>query len=289
MKWKGRRTSSNVEDRRGRSSSSMGGGIGGKSIMGGGFGIIIIIIIALLGGDIGSFLNPNSGVVNPGAEAPYESTRQEDELAEFVSVVLADTEDVWTEIFRENGSTYVKPTLVLFTDSVQSACGVAGSSTGPFYCPADQKVYIDLEFYQQLSQRFGAPGDFAMAYVVAHEVGHHVQTLLGISQKVQALRGRVSETEYNANLVRLELQADYLAGVFAHYVHGRGYLEEGDLEEAINAANAIGDDRLQKQSQGYVIPDTFTHGTSEQRMRWFKRGFQYGDLEHGDTFNTNDL
>jgi hypothetical protein len=267
----------------------MGGGIGGKSIMGGGFGIIIIIIIALLGGDIGSFLNPNSGVVNPGTQAPYESTQQEDELAEFVSVVLADTEDVWTEIFRENGRTYQKPTLVLFNDSVQSACGVAGSSTGPFYCPADQKVYIDLEFYQQLSQRFGAPGDFAMAYVVAHEVGHHVQTLLGISQQVQDLRGRVSETQYNTYLVRLELQADYLAGVFAHYVHGRGYLEEGDLEEAINAANAIGDDRLQKQSQGYVIPDSFTHGTSEQRMRWFKRGFQYGDLEHGDTFNTNDL
>lgn len=289
MKWKGRRSSSNVEDRRGSSRSGMGGGIGGKSIMGGGFGIIIIIIIALLGGDIGSFLNPNSGVVNPGTQAPYESTQQEDELAEFVSVVLADTEDVWTEIFRENGRTYQKPTLVLFNDSVQSACGVAGSSTGPFYCPADQKVYIDLEFYQQLSQRFGAPGDFAMAYVVAHEVGHHVQTLLGISQQVQDLRGRVSETQYNTYLVRLELQADYLAGVFAHYVHGRGYLEEGDLEEAINAANAIGDDRLQKQSQGYVIPDTFTHGTSEQRMRWFKRGFQYGDLEHGDTFNTNDL
>ena len=289
MKWKGRRSSSNVEDRRGSSRSGMGGGIGGKSIMGGGFGIIIIIIIALLGGDIGSFLNPNSGIVNPGTQAPYESTQQEEELAEFVSVVLADTEDVWTEIFRENGRTYQKPTLVLFNDSVQSACGVAGSSTGPFYCPADQKVYIDLEFYQQLSQRFGAPGDFAMAYVVAHEVGHHVQTLLGISQQVQDLRGRVSEAEYNTYLVRLELQADYLAGVFAHYVHGRGYLEEGDLEEAINAANAIGDDRLQKQSQGYVIPDTFTHGTSEQRMRWFKRGFQYGDLEHGNTFNTNDL
>ncbi|HSL85791.1 MAG TPA: neutral zinc metallopeptidase, partial [Bacteroidales bacterium] len=159
----------------------------------------------------------------------------------------------------------------------------------PFYCPADQKVYIDLDFYQQLSQRFGAPGDFAMAYVVAHEVGHHVQTLLGISQQVQDLRGRVSEEEYNTYLVRLELQADYLAGVFAHYVNGKGYLEEGDLEEAINAANAIGDDRLQKQSQGYVIPDSFTHGTSEQRMRWFKKGFQYGDLDHGDTFNTDDL
>jgi len=289
MKWKGRRSSSNVEDRRGSSQSGLGGSIGGKSIMGGGLGIIIMIIIALMGGDIGSFLNPNSGAVSPDTQAPYESTQQEDELAGFVSVVLADTEDVWTEIFRENGQSYTKPTLVLFNDRVESACGVAGSSTGPFYCPADQKVYIDLDFYKQLSQRFGAPGDFAMAYVVAHEVGHHVQTLLGISQQVQDLRGKVSETEYNTYLVRLELQADYLAGVFAHYVHGKGYLEEGDLEEAINAANAIGDDHLQKQSQGYVVPDSFTHGTSEQRMRWFKRGFQYGDLDHGDTFNTNDL
>ncbi len=289
MKWKGRRTSSNVEDQRGRSQSGMGGSIGGKSIMGGGFGIILIIIIALMGGDIGSILNPGSGAVNPNTQIPYESTQQEEELAEFVSVVLADTEDVWSSIFSEFGETYQKPTLVLFNDRVESACGVAGSSTGPFYCPGDQKIYIDLEFYQQLSQRFGAPGDFAMAYVVAHEVGHHVQTLLGISQQVQDLRGRVSETEYNTYLVRLELQADYLAGVFAHYVNGRGYLEEGDLEEALNAANAIGDDRLQKEAQGYVVPDSFTHGTSEQRMRWFKRGFQYGDLDHGDTFNTNDL
>lgn len=286
MKWKNRRTSSNVEDRRGTRPSGMGG-IGGKGIMGGGLGIIIMIIIALLGGDIGSMLNP--GVVNPGTEAPYETTQEEDELAQFVSVVLADTEDVWTSIFSESGQPYTKPTMVLFSDSVQSACGVAGSSTGPFYCPADQKIYIDLSFYRELSQRFGAPGDFAMAYVVAHEVGHHVQTLLGISQKVQALRGRLSEAEFNKRLVMLELQADYLAGVFANYVNGRGYLEEGDIEEAINAANAIGDDRLQRQAQGYVVPDSFTHGTSAQRMKWFKLGFQYGDLDHGDTFNTNDL
>lgn len=286
MKWKNRRTSSNVEDRRGTRPSGMGG-IGGKGIMGGGLGIIIMIIIALLGGDIGSMLNP--GVVNPGTEAPYETTQEEDELAQFVSVVLADTEDVWTSIFSESGRTYTKPTMVLFSDSVQSACGVAGSSTGPFYCPADQKIYIDLSFYRELSQRFGAPGDFAMAYVVAHEVGHHVQTLLGISQQVQELRGRLSEAEFNTYLVRLELQADYLAGVFANYVNGRGYLEEGDIEEAINAANAIGDDRLQRQAQGYVVPDSFTHGTSAQRMKWFKLGFQYGDLDHGDTFNTNDL
>lgn len=289
MKWKNRRTSSNVEDRRGMGRSSSGGmgGIGGKGMMGGGLGIIIFLIIAFLGGDIGSMLNP--GVVNPGTQVPYESTAEDDELAQFVSVVLADTEDVWTQIFRENNRTYKEPELVLFNDRVESACGVAGSSTGPFYCPADQKIYIDLSFYKELGQRFGAPGDFAMAYVVAHEVGHHVQTLLGISQQVQDLRGQLSEAEYNTYLVRLELQADYLAGVFANYVHGKGYLEEGDLEEAINAANAIGDDRLQKQAQGYVVPDSFTHGTSEQRMRWFKRGFEYGDLQHGDTFNTDDL
>ncbi len=289
MKWKNRRTSSNVEDRRGRGRAGSGGmgGIGGKGMMGGGLGLIIFLIIAFLGGDIGSMLNP--GAVNPGTEIPYESTAEDDELAQFVSVVLADTEDVWTQIFRENNRTYQEPELVLYNDRVESACGVAGSSTGPFYCPADQKIYIDLSFYRELGQRFGAPGDFAMAYVVAHEVGHHVQTLLGFSQQVQDLRGKISETEYNGYLVRLELQADYLAGVFANYVHGKGYLEEGDLEEAINAANAIGDDRLQKQAQGYVVPDSFTHGTSEQRMRWFKRGFKYGDLQHGDTFNTDDL
>lgn len=289
MKWKNRRTSSNVEDRRGMGRSGSGGigGIGGKGMMGGGLGLIIFLIIAFLGGDIGSMLNP--GIVNPGTEAPYESTAEDDELAQFVSVVLADTEDVWAQIFRDNGRTYQEPELVLYNDRVESACGVAGSSTGPFYCPADRKIYIDLSFYRELGQRFGAPGDFAMAYVVAHEVGHHVQTLLGISQQVQDLRGKLSEAEFNTYLVRLELQADYLAGVFANYVHGKGYLEEGDLEEAINAANAIGDDRLQKQAQGYVVPDSFTHGTSEQRMRWFKRGFEYGDLQHGDTFNTDDL
>lgn len=288
MKWKDRRRSSNVEDRRGRRSSSRGG-LGGGSIMGmgGGLGIIIVIVFALMGGDLGAILGPSSP--NPGANIPYEQTQEENDLAEFVSVVLADTEDVWTEIFRENNQTYKKPNLVLFTDRVDSACGVAGASTGPFYCPADQKVYIDLSFYKDLSQKYKAPGDFAMAYVIAHEVGHHVQNLLGISKQVQDLRGQVSEKEYNEYSVRLELQADYLAGVFAYHIKNQELLEEGDLEEAITAANAIGDDRLQKQAQGYVIPDSFTHGTSQQRMRWFKRGFQYGDLSHGDTFNTNDL
>lgn len=286
MKWKGRRTSSNVEDRRSSGSSSMGG-IGGKGIMGGGLGIIIIIIIALLGGDVGSILNP--GIVNPGNSPTIQGTQEEDDLKNFVSVVLADTEDAWTEIFAENNMTYQKPTLVIFSGSVQSGCGTAGSSTGPFYCPADNKLYIDLSFYQDLSQRFGAPGDFAMAYVIAHEVGHHVQTLLGISQQVQKIMSQVSQTEANKYLVMLELQADYLAGVWANHAKGQGYLEEGDLEEALNAANAIGDDRLQKNAQGYVVPDSFTHGTSAQRMKWFKLGFQYGDLSHGDTFNASDL
>ncbi|NLB21365.1 MAG: metalloprotease [Clostridium sp.] len=288
MKWKGRRGSSNVEDRRGRRSTSRSG-LGGGSIMGmgGGLGIIIVIIFALMGGDLGSILDPSS--TNNTANIPYEQTQEENDLAEFVSVVLADTEDVWTEIFRENNQTYIKPKLVLFTDRVDSACGVAGASTGPFYCPADQKIYIDLSFYKELSQRYQAPGDFAMAYVIAHEVGHHVQNLLGISEQVQSQRGRVSEKEYNELSVRLELQADYLAGVFSNRIKDRELLDEGDLEEAITAANAIGDDRLQKQAQGYVVPDSFTHGTSEQRMRWFKRGFQYGDLSQGDTFNTNDL
>ena len=284
MKWRNRRQSSHIEDRRVRSAPM--GGLGGKSIMGGVIGLILLLVFALLGGDLGSMLSPQ--ITSP-ENIPYEASQEEEDLADFVSVVLADTEDVWTSLFREYNREYEKPTLVLFNDRVESACGVAGSSTGPFYCPADKKIYIDLSFYKELSQRFGAPGDFAMAYVVAHEVGHHVQTLLGISQQVQQLRGRVSEAEYNENLVRLELQADYLAGVFANYVHGRGYLEEGDIEEAINAANAIGDDTLQKKAQGYVVPDSFTHGTSAQRMKWFRLGFQYGDLEHGDTFNTNDL
>lgn len=288
MKWKGRRRSSNIEDRRGRRSSPRSG-LGGGNIlgMGGGLGIIIVIVFALMGGDLGAILSPSSP--NSNANVPYEQTQQDNELAEFVSVVLADTEEVWTEIFRENNQTYVKPKLVLFTERVDSACGVAGASTGPFYCPADQKIYIDLSFYEDLSRKFQAPGDFAMAYVIAHEVGHHVQNLLGISEQVQSMRGRVSEKEYNEYSVRLELQADYLAGVFANKIKDRELLDEGDLEEAIRAANAIGDDRLQKQAQGYVVPDSFTHGTSAQRMRWFKRGFNYGDLSHGDTFNTNDL
>jgi len=293
MKWKGGRKSSNVEDRRGSGGFSTGSsGLGVGGLAGGGiFGVIIMIIIALFGG---------GDLFGGGGSAPSETTptqtgvtetgnKTEDEMAEFVSVVLAYTEDAWTEIFIQNNMEYVEPTLVLYTGQVQSACGVAGSQVGPFYCPADQKLYIDLSFYDQLSQEYGASGDFAMAYVVAHEVGHHVQNLLGIMDQVQGYRTQVSETEYNELNVRLELQADYLAGVWANYVQEQGVLEEGDFEEALQAAFAVGDDTLQKENQGYVVPDSFTHGTSEQRMRWFTKGFETGDLSGGDTFNTDEL
>lgn len=288
MRWEGRRKSSNVEDRRGRSAGGGGlGGFGGKTI-GGGLGLIIIIIIALLGGDPGSLLG-NNQITSPDTQVPYEATADEREMFDFVSVVLADTEDIWHDIFNSYGYDYKEPELVIFTDSVQSACGVAGSSTGPFYCPGDNKLYIDLSFYHELKDRFKAPGDFAMAYVVAHEVGHHVQTLLGVTEQLNNIRGQVSQTEYNQYSVRFELQADYLAGVWAHHIQGMGYLEEGDLEEALRAANAIGDDMIQKQAQGYVVPDSFTHGTSEQRMRWFYKGFQTGNLDQWDTFKARDL
>lgn len=281
MRWKGRQGSPNVEDRRGKN-------VGGIAAAGGGIGLIIIIIITLLsGGNLGDILNkitPNQTEV-----VPYKETAEEAELADFVLVVLADTETVWTEIFKEEGYTYEPPTLVMFTNSVQSACGIAGSATGPFYCSADKKVYVDLGFFNELQERFGASGDFAIAYVIAHEVGHHVQNLLGIMDQVNSLSQQLSQEEYNDISVRLELQADYLAGVWAHYIAEMGYLEEGDLEEALNAASAVGDDRIQMQTQGYVVPDSFTHGTSEQRSRWFYKGFNSGNLENGDTFNTDNL
>lgn len=284
METKGRRKSSNVEDRRGMSKGAIGGGIGGV-------GIIIAIIFTLFnGGDAGDVLNQiNPGQIQSGSNTEYVPTAEEEELAEFVSVVLADTEDVWQQLFQEQGLTYENPSLVLFTDSVQSGCGVAGAAVGPFYCPADHKLYIDLSFYQELKNRFGAPGDFAMAYVVAHEVGHHVQTLLGTSQQVHALNEKVSQEEYNAQTVRLELQADYYAGVWANHVQDAGYLEAGDVDEALTAANAIGDDTLQMEAQGYIVPESFTHGTSEQRVRWFKKGFDSGTIEGGDTFNAREL
>jgi uncharacterized protein len=214
---------------------------------------------------------------------------EEEELKQFVGVVLAKSEDVWTDVFRQNGRQYREPTLVLFTDQVRSACGIAGAAVGPFYCPADEKVYIDLAFYEQLRREFRAPGDFAQAYVVAHEVGHHVQKLLGISDRVDAMQARMSEAEANQLSVRLELQADFFAGVFARHVQNQGMLEAGDVEEALRAASAVGDDQIQRRTTGYVVPDSFTHGTSEQRLRWFKRGYETGDLRQGDTFNTRNL
>jgi predicted metalloprotease len=283
MKWKGRAGSKNVEDRRG----SGGFGIGGKGILGGGLGIVFIIVFMLLGGDPGQILS-QSQIINQGGDTSYEQTAEEEELAEFASVVLADTEAVWQDIFDEYGEVYQEPILVLYSGYVQSACGTAGSSTGPFYCPGDNKVYIDLSFFQEMETRFDAPGDFAMAYVIAHEVGHHVQNQLGIMDEYQRLRSQMSQTEFNKLTVRLELQADYLAGVWAHYVDDMNYMEDGDIQEAMNAASAVGDDRIQKQTQGYVVPDSFTHGTSEQRMRWFMKGYNEGDLDQWDTFSLQE-
>ena len=282
MRWRGERQSSNIEDRRGMS--------GGKIAVGGGLGTIVILIIAMLfGADPRQLLEQAPTDPSSGVQSSRPVNPQEEELKQFVSVVLAKSEDVWHDVFRQNGREYREPTLVLFTDQVQSACGMAGAAVGPFYCPADEKVYIDLSFYQELRRRFNAPGDFAQAYVIAHEVGHHVQNLLGISDRVDAARGRVSEAEANRLSVRLELQADFFAGVFARYVQNQGVLEAGDIEEALRAASAIGDDKIQRQTRGYVVPDSFTHGTSEQRLRWFKKGYDTGDIRQGDTFNAPSL
>ena len=289
MRWQGRRQSGNVEDRRGSS--------GKKLAVGGGLGTIVLVVITLLmGGDLGDVLRLVTGGDGGGSTmttAPAsnrEPTAEENAQAQFVSVVLADTEDVWNQLFQEQGAQYQEPTLVLFTDAVRSACGNAQAATGPFYCPGDQKVYIDLSFQETLSQRLGAGGDFAMAYVVAHEVGHHVQNLMGITDRVHSQRRSLSQEDYNELSVRLELQADFLAGVWTHHAQEmNNILEEGDIEEAMRAAHAIGDDRLQKQSQGYVVPDAFTHGTSDQRMRWFKKGLETGDINQGDTFSAQSL
>jgi predicted metalloprotease len=276
MDWKGRRKSSNVEDRRGMSSSKM--------VVGGIGAIIVLLVFTLLGGNPVDIIS-NMQYTDTEVDSSYQATAEEEELAEFVSVVLAETEEVWTMLFKEQGGQYDYPTLVLFSGRVDSACGVAGSSTGPLYCSGDQKVYIDLSFFNELRKNYNAPGDFAIAYVVAHEVGHHVQTLLGIMDQLNELRLKLSKTEYNNLMVRLELQADYFAGVWAHYVNRIDLLEKGDLEEALNAASAVGDDRLQKQYQGYVVPDSFTHGTSKQRQRWFYKGFTNGTIAGGDTFS----
>jgi predicted metalloprotease len=285
MQWRGRRQSSNVDDQRGRS------GGGGMAVKGGLGTVVIVLIISLIMGknplELLSQVQGTDGSVTTEQTSPdYQPTAEEQELSEFVKVVLADTEDVWHSIMKD----YREPTLVMFTGQVQSACGTASSSTGPFYCSEDERVYIDLSFYQELKDRFEAPGDFAQAYVIAHEVGHHVQHLLGITDKVHSMQGSLSQEEYNKLSVKLELQADFLAGVWANHAQSMSkILDPGDIDEALNAASAIGDDRLQKQAQGYVVPDSFTHGTSAQRMKWFKKGFETGDVNQGDTFNTSNL
>lgn len=290
MDWEKGRRSTNVEDRRGMRVSA--------PVVGGGIGTLLLaLLVTFLGGDPSVvFDQANSPNSRPYPEAPQTGTPRragstsQDQMSEFVSVVLADTEDTWNELFRQNGGRYVEPKLVLFSGSVESACGYATSAVGPFYCPRDQKVYIDLSFYRDLKDKYNAPGDFAQAYVIAHEVGHHVQNLLGISDKVRSLQSRTSRAEANQLSVRLELQADCFAGVWGHHAQrSRQILEQGDLEEALNAASSIGDDRLQSRSKGYVVPESFTHGSAAQRARWFKQGIQTGDPGQCNTFEAANL
>jgi predicted metalloprotease len=278
MKWEGRRQSKNVEDRRGMGKT-------GKVVAGGGLIGIVLLLISLFGGEGAQNIAPIlEQLQQQSAEAPAQPLSEEDEkMGRFVATVLADTEDVWHKIFEENGMTYKEPGMVLFRGSVQSACGGATSASGPFYCPGDQKIYMDLDFFDELQTRFGAQGgDYAIAYVIAHEVGHHVQTLLGTSGKVRQLQQKLSKAEGNKLSVSLELQADFYAGLWTHY--NSKYLDEGDIEEALSAAHAVGDDAIQKKMQGHVVPDSFTHGTSEQRVKWFGKGFKTGDIRQGDTF-----
>ena len=281
MLWQGQRESENVEDARGSG--------GGRLVMGGGIGTVVLVVLyLLLGGDPQALFNSQQAQLPQSAQVDNQAPR--DEASKFVAVVLADTEDAWNEVFRQMGREYEEPRLVLFTDLIQSGCGFASGATGPFYCPQDRRVYIDLGFFRQLQERLGAGGDFAEAYVIAHEVGHHVQNLLGITDRVDAARRRASEAESNRLSVRLELQADFLAGVWARYADRvKHIVEAGDIEEAMRAASAVGDDRLQRRSRGYVVPDSFTHGSSEQRVRWFRRGYETGDLSQGDTFKTREL
>ncbi len=283
MLWQGQRESENVEDARGSG--------GGRLVMGGGIGTVILVVLYLvMGGDPQALFNAQQQQAQVSQPAQIDNHAPRDEASKFVAVVLADTEDAWNTVFRQMGREYQEPRLVLFTDMIQSGCGFASGATGPFYCPQDRRVYIDLGFFRQLQERLGAGGDFAEAYVIAHEVGHHVQKLLGITDRVDAARRRASEAESNRLSVRLELQADFLAGVWARYADRvKHVVEAGDIEEAIRAASAVGDDRLQSRSRGYVVPDSFTHGTSEQRVRWFRRGYETGDLSQGDTFNAHEL
>lgn len=284
MLWQGQRESDNVEDER-RS------GGGGRLAVGGGIGgVILVVAYLLLGGDPAALIDSQQPSSQVSQSRQLDTNGPRDEASRFVAVVLADTEDAWNDVFRQLGRQYEEPKLVLFSHQTRSGCGFASSASGPFYCPEDRRVYIDLAFYRELRDRFGAPGDFAQAYVIAHEVGHHVQNLLGISDRVQAARGRVSEPEFNKLSVRLELQADFFAGVWARYADRTKHIvEAGDIDEAMRAASAIGDDTLQRHAQGYVVPDAFTHGTSQQRVRWFRKGYETGDVRQGDTFSARDL
>jgi len=282
MKWGGRRQSDNMEDRRGMSG-------GGKAVLGGGLIGIVILLLNMFGGETGQTIAPILEQFQEGQNAPTEQrdlTAAEKQEGEFVNALLVDNEDVWTKIFKENGLNYEAPKLVLFSGQVQTACGGASSASGPFYCPGDRKVYMDMTFFEELKSKFGAKGgDFAVAYVVAHEIGHHVQTLLGTSAKMRKMQEGLSEAEANKLSVALELQADFYAGVWTHYNEEMNkILEPGDIEEALSAANAVGDDAIQKKMRGQVVPDSFTHGTSEQRMYWFQKGFKTGDIKQGDTF-----
>jgi len=278
MRWKGRRQSDNLEDRRGMS--------GRQVAVGGGLGAIALaVIVMLLGGDPQEVMQNLQAPQPAGRQEAQVLSQEERELGEFVGVILAETEDVWNQVLEREGAQYREPKLVLFSNATESACGFARSATGPFYCSGDEKVYIDLAFFQEMQQRLGARGDFAWAYVIAHEVGHHVQNLLGVMQQAQEKMQQAGKTDANRMLVRLELQADFLAGIWAHYAQRtQGLLEQGDIEEGLNAASSVGDDRIMKQQQGYVVPDAFTHGTSAQRVRWFTKGFKTGDLSQGDTF-----
>lgn len=282
MRWQGRRGSSNVEDRRGMSPRGIatGGGIGIVGF------VAIYLIVRLLGGDPSSVLEQMQEGTGVQSSTTYESSAEEDAMAQFVSVVLADTEDVWNKLFAESGSTYREPSLVLFRDQVQSACGFATAASGPFYCAGDEKIYIDLAFCDDLVNKLGAYGDFAVAYVIAHEVGHHVQNLVGTLEQVNQQRSRMNERRANQLAISLELQADFLAGMWAHHAQEMlNILEAGDIEEALNAAAAVGDDAIQMKYQGRVVPDSFTHGTSDQRMEWFRKGWETGDYSQGDTFS----
>jgi len=301
MRWRGRRESSNIEDRRGGGGGGFPGGFGrGGTPMripvgrgGGGFSLTTIIILVVLFFALRACgIDPLAGLGGGGlGDGSGQLSQQEqgspasDEMKQFVGVVLAETEDVWTGIFKAQGDAYQEPTLTLFSGGVQSACGYASSAAGPFYCPGDRKIYLDTDFFQQLARQFQAAGDFAQAYVIAHEVGHHVQNLIGILPRFNQMRQGMGETEANALSVRVELQADCFAGIWGHFTDQKGLLDEGDVDEALNAARQIGDDTLQKRAQGYVVPDSFNHGTSEQRQTWFARGFRSGKLSDCDTFN----